>query len=100
MKRCALWLVLLAVPVEAQETRFEISFPATAHAELLTGRVYVMISRTGETEPRLQISQTGGTPSSVEERAEASDGRAAASGSAVPTGSALLESPAIAAASP
>ncbi|MGH9323675.1 MAG: alpha/beta hydrolase-fold protein, partial [Vicinamibacteria bacterium] len=62
MRRCWLWLLLLAARGEAQETRFEASFPATAHAEPLTGRVYVMISRTNETEPRLQISQTGGTP--------------------------------------
>jgi S-formylglutathione hydrolase FrmB len=65
MRRCALWLLGLsvwAVRGEAQETRFEVSFPAAAHAEPITGRVYVMISTTNETEPRLQISQTGGTP--------------------------------------
>ena len=39
--------------------RFEISFPAAAHAEPVTGRVYVMISRTGAREPRLQIGRTG-----------------------------------------
>lgn len=53
-----LLVALLAQPV----TRFEITVPAAAHAEPITGRVYVMISRTNETEPRLQISQTGGTP--------------------------------------
>jgi hypothetical protein len=62
MRRWSLWLVLLAGSTEAQETRFEVSFPAAARAEPVTGRVYVMISRTNETEPRLQISQTGGTP--------------------------------------
>jgi hypothetical protein len=61
------WLLLPAIlpalrAAEAQETRFEITVPAAAHAEPITGRVYVMISRTSETEPRLQISQTGGTP--------------------------------------
>lgn len=39
--------------------RFEISFPASAHAEPITGRVYVMISRKHEPEPRLQIGRTG-----------------------------------------
>lgn len=39
--------------------RFEISFPASAHAQPVTGRVYVMISRTGDTEPRQQIGRTG-----------------------------------------
>ena len=46
----------------AAETRFEITFPVSAHAQPITGRVYVMIARTNEREPRLQISQTGGTP--------------------------------------
>ena len=39
--------------------RFEISFPASAHSGPITGRVFVMISRTGEREPRLQIGRTG-----------------------------------------
>ena len=62
MGRYFLCLILLALPARAEETRFEISFPASARSEPITGRVYVMISRTNETEPRLQISQTGGTP--------------------------------------
>ncbi len=41
------------------ETRFEITVPASAHAEPITGRVYVMISRTDEREPRLQVGRTG-----------------------------------------
>ena len=39
--------------------RVEISFPAAAHAEPITGRVFVMISRTTDREPRLQIGRTG-----------------------------------------
>ena len=39
--------------------RVEISFPASAHAEPITGRVYVMISRNGDREPRQQIGRTG-----------------------------------------
>lgn len=34
--------------------RFEISFPASTHAEPITGRVFVMISRNNNREPRLQ----------------------------------------------
>jgi hypothetical protein len=48
--------------------RFEISVPASAHAQPITGRVYVMITRTldvtvrcnlQKVEPRLQIGRTG-----------------------------------------
>ncbi|MGA2263377.1 MAG: alpha/beta hydrolase-fold protein, partial [Acidobacteriota bacterium] len=39
--------------------RFEIWFPASAHAGAITGRVFVMISRTGDREPRLQVGRTG-----------------------------------------
>src|SRR5689334_9918257 len=39
--------------------RFEISVPGSARNEPLTGRVFVMISRKGEPEPRLQIGRTG-----------------------------------------
>jgi hypothetical protein len=35
--------------------RFEISFSASAHAEPITGRVYVIISRRDQPEPRLQV---------------------------------------------
>jgi hypothetical protein len=62
MRHWWLSLVLLAGRAESQETRFEVSFPAATRAESVTGRVYVMISRTNDKEPRLQISQTGGTP--------------------------------------
>lgn len=43
----------------AAGTRFEISYPASANAGPLTGRVYVMISRNAEREPRLQIGRAG-----------------------------------------
>jgi hypothetical protein len=39
--------------------RVAISFPASAHAQPITGRVYVMIAKTGDREPRLQIGRTG-----------------------------------------
>jgi hypothetical protein len=40
----------------ADDTRFEIAFPASAHSQPITGRVYVMISRDPLGEPRLQVA--------------------------------------------
>ena len=54
--------LLFGGPVEAQEessTRFRVSFPASVHDSPVTGRVFVMISRTTEREPRLQIGRDG-----------------------------------------
>ena len=39
--------------------RFEVSYPASANAGPITGRVFVMISRRAQPEPRLQIGRTG-----------------------------------------
>jgi hypothetical protein len=39
--------------------RFEISFPESARSQPVTGRVYVMISRREQPEPRFQIGRTG-----------------------------------------
>ncbi len=51
---------LVHTPIEAQsETTFEITVPASAHADAITGRAYVMIARTATREPRLQIGRTG-----------------------------------------
>jgi len=44
---------------EESKFRFEISFPASVHSNPVTGRVYVMISRTNESEPRSQIGRAG-----------------------------------------
>jgi hypothetical protein len=60
-----LCLLLPSAPALAQRrppARFEISFPASVHAQPITGRVYVMISRNGEREPRLQLNQVDGIP--------------------------------------
>jgi hypothetical protein len=55
-----LWgLALTALLATAADTRFEISFPAATHTSPITGRVFVMISRSNEREPRLQISRIG-----------------------------------------
>jgi hypothetical protein len=73
---CAAYLVLLVVtaglPALAQEAavpekagasraakfdqpRFLVSFPASVHAQPITGRVFVMIARSDKPEPRLQV---------------------------------------------
>lgn len=51
----------MAAPPQRQPPalRFEVTFPAAAHAAPLTGRIFVMIARTGDREPRLQIGRTG-----------------------------------------
>ncbi len=48
-----------AAHAQIAPTRFRVSFPAGAVGEPVTGRVYVMISRTDEREPRLQVGRTG-----------------------------------------
>jgi len=44
---------------DAHQLRFEISFPDSVRARPVTGRVYVMISRRPQPEPRFQIGRTG-----------------------------------------
>jgi len=54
--------LLTPASLEAQQepvTRFRVSYPATVHEGPITGRVFVMISRTAEREPRLQIGRNG-----------------------------------------
>lgn len=40
---------------DASRQKFEISFPASAHTDPITGRVFVVISRTNQLEPRKQV---------------------------------------------
>ncbi|HKJ01624.1 MAG TPA: alpha/beta hydrolase-fold protein [Longimicrobiales bacterium] len=40
-------------------TRFRVAFPTSAHAQPITGRIFVMVSDQTEREPRLQIGRTG-----------------------------------------
>ncbi|HLK64539.1 MAG TPA: alpha/beta hydrolase-fold protein [Bryobacteraceae bacterium] len=57
---CGLVLAAMSAAYSfAADTRFEISFPAAAHRGPITGRVFIMISRTNDREPRLQISRIG-----------------------------------------
>ena len=63
--RLVLFLFLLSAalqPLAAQQRgklRFEVTVPRAVRAEPVTGRVFVMISRKNEPEPRLQIGRTG-----------------------------------------
>jgi hypothetical protein len=59
MARRLVFTALLLTVCAAADTRFEISYPAAASAGPITGRVYVMISRTTQTEPRLQVGRVG-----------------------------------------
>jgi hypothetical protein len=81
-RSCTLALALFSAPVavlQAQKkaaVRFEVSFPAAAHAQPITGRAFVIITRSiapaggrggrggtpTEREPRAQISQVDGVP--------------------------------------
>jgi hypothetical protein len=51
-------LIALSIVVAGMATaagpRFEVSFAASAHAQPITGRVFVAISKTATPEPRLQ----------------------------------------------
>ena len=59
MTKLACGVAIAASLAFAADTRFEISYPASVHAGPITGRVFVMISRTNQREPRLQISRIG-----------------------------------------
>jgi hypothetical protein len=57
-----LLVAALLLPTAASpdgKTRFRITYPTSAHTGPLTGRAYIMISRTNEKEPRLQVGRTG-----------------------------------------
>jgi hypothetical protein len=63
-KRIAFLLLLLnfafgsrIAPAQTPSLRFEISFPAAAHPNPITGRVLLIISRENSEEPRLQITR-------------------------------------------
>jgi putative esterase len=60
----AAWIVPLAAqnrpaPAAGRGVRVEITVPPSVRDEPVTGRVYVMVARTDEREPRLQIGRTG-----------------------------------------
>jgi hypothetical protein len=47
-----------ATGAEANQTRFSVSFPAARSATPLDGRVFLLLSKDGSAEPRMQISNT------------------------------------------
>ena len=49
-----LLLFNLSALAQTSATRFQVSFPASAHAQPITGRVLVIITRSDRPEPRLQ----------------------------------------------
>ena len=49
----------LFAQAETPAFRFEISFPEAALTEPITGRVFVMLSRSNQREPRFQVGRTG-----------------------------------------
>lgn len=51
--------VASAAGAQSPGLQFKISFPAPAHAGPITGRVFVIPSRTDDTEPRFQMGRTG-----------------------------------------
>ncbi|MGH9400987.1 MAG: alpha/beta hydrolase-fold protein [Terriglobia bacterium] len=51
-----------SAPSASPGLRFEISFPSSTHAAPITGRVFVMISRDENPEPRLQVGSWGDAP--------------------------------------
>ena len=56
------WLVASvgAAPApQAAGEKFEVSFPASAHAGAITGRVFVVVSTSDKPEPRLQAGNLG-----------------------------------------
>jgi len=48
--------VVACTQARAADQQFEISFPASAHAEAITGRVFVAVTRHADPEPRLQVA--------------------------------------------
>ena len=59
LPKIACGIALAASCCLAADTRFEISYPAAANPGPITGRVFIMISRDSQREPRLQISRIG-----------------------------------------
>jgi hypothetical protein len=45
--------------VDPSTLRFEVAFPAAAHAGPVTGRIYIMLSKTNTPEPRTQVGRLG-----------------------------------------
>ncbi len=60
---CVVLSLLLSLPIWAQSRpslQFEVSFPASVHAEPITGRIFVIVANNTAREPRLEIGYWGG----------------------------------------
>ena len=55
LSKTAVLLMLLAAPGSSAATEFEVSFPAEIEGSAVDGRVLLLISTSGETEPRFQV---------------------------------------------
>ena len=70
LKRMVFLIFLLSISLAVQEINaqnktalhFEISFTSDAHADPITGRVYVILSKNDRREPRFQTGYTNGVP--------------------------------------
>jgi hypothetical protein len=59
----SLLLVTIVSITSAQSTiGFKVSFPSTAHAGPITGRVFVIVTRTNEVDPRVQLLSEAAPP--------------------------------------
>jgi hypothetical protein len=54
-------LIVLGLAPAADGPRFTVSFPSSAHADAITGRAYVAISRTNDRTP-IDEADTNGVP--------------------------------------
>ena len=54
-----LLLAATCASAQTQKLQFQISFPASAHSEPITGRVFVMLAKTDDPEPRFQFGRMG-----------------------------------------
>src|ERR1700720_2217749 len=59
MIRSCLLAVVIAGSALAANTRFEISYPASAKSGPLTGRAFIIVTRDAQREPRLEIGRVG-----------------------------------------
>ncbi len=65
IRNIALAFVFCSATSLADPLRFDLSFPSSIQATPVDGRVYVVITRDGRTEPRLQFGKSGGQYRSV-----------------------------------
>src|SRR5579859_4002797 len=62
-------LILCAIQPAAARTsvQFELSFPAATHAQAITGRAFVIVTKSDKLEPRIQLLSEGAPGKDVNE---------------------------------